>query len=119
MVDYKEIIAWLLGASIAVVWISFGILGAGNMIFLAVAIDLTILFGTMSGGLIAVSQNKIEYKEAIGWLFGAFIPVAWISYALIDPGDLVLLVIALALTILFGTLSGGFIALSKKKSKEF
>ena len=56
-----------------------------------------------------------DYKELVGWVFGAIIPVAWISYAILGPGNMIFLVIALAITILCGTLSGGFIALSKKK----
>lgn len=118
MVDYKEVIGWMLGAAIAVVWIAYALLGPGNMVFLVVAIDLTILLGTLSGGLIALSKKTIDYKEAIAWLLGAAIPVAWISWALLGPGNLVFLVIAIALTILLGTLSGGLISLSKKKPKE-
>ncbi|MFX1593931.1 MAG: hypothetical protein ACFFB6_01480 [Promethearchaeota archaeon] len=117
MVDYKEVIGWLLGAGIAVAWIAWALLTPGNMTFLAVAISLTILFGTASGGLIAISQNKADYKEVIGWLLGASIGVAWIIWALVCPGNMVGLVIALAITILFGTLSGGLIALNKKKAK--
>ena len=57
MVDYKEVIGWILGAAIAVVWISFALLGPGNMVFLVIAISLTILLGTLSGGLIALSKK--------------------------------------------------------------
>jgi hypothetical protein len=114
LTDYKEVIGWLFGAAIAVVWISYALLGVGSMLFLVVAIDITILFGTLSGGFIAVSKNKNDYKEIIGWLLGAAIAVVWVSYALLGPGDMVFLVVAIALTILFGTLSGGLIALSKK-----
>ena len=64
LVDYKEIIGWLLGASIAVVWIGYALLGPGNMVFLVVALALTILLGTLSGGLLALSKNKNEYKES-------------------------------------------------------
>jgi len=117
LVDYKEVIGWLLGASIAVVWISYALLGLGNILFLVVALTLTILFGTSSGGLIALSKKKNDYKEVIGWLLGAAIAVAWISYALLGPGNMVFLVVAIALTILLGTLSGGLITLSKKKTK--
>ena len=118
MVDYKEVISWLLGATIAVVWIAYALLGPGNMVFLVIALALTILLGTLTGGLIAISKNKKDYKEVIGWLFGAAISVIWISYALLMPGNMVFLVIALALTILLGTLTGGLISLSKKKIKE-
>ncbi|UCC19478.1 MAG: hypothetical protein JSV62_15475, partial [Promethearchaeota archaeon] len=72
------------------------------------------LFGTASGGFIAISQDKASCKDVIGWLLGASIAVAWIIWALVTPGDMVGLVIALAITILFGTLSGGLIALSSK-----
>jgi hypothetical protein len=115
--DYKEVIGWILGAAIAIVWIAFGLLGAGNMLFLVVALALTIILGTASGGLIAISKNKSDYKEVIGWLCGASIAVSWITYALLDPGNMILLVVALALTILLGTIAGGLIALNKKKGK--
>ena len=114
LVDYKEVIGWLLGAAIAVVWISYALLGAGCMVFLVVAISLTILLGTASGGLIAISKEKNDWKEVVGWLLGAAIPVGWISWALLDPGNMVLLVVAIALSILLGTASGGLLALSKK-----
>jgi len=118
LVDYKEVIGWLLGAAIAVVWISYALLGAGNMLFLAVAISLTILFGTASGGLIALSKKESDYKEVIGWMLGAAVAVPWVSFALLGLlGNMVFLVVAISLTILFGTLSGGLIALSKKKTK--
>ena len=111
MVDYKEVIGWLLGSAIGVVWISFALLGAGNRMFLAVAISLTILLGVSSGGVIALSKKTNNYKEVIGWLLGAAIGVVWISFALIY-GDTVSLVVAISLTILLGTSSGGLIALS-------
>ena len=114
MTDYKEIIGWVFGATIAVAWISFALLGPGNMIFLVVALSITIICGTLSGAFTALGRDKIEYKEAIGWVFGAVIPVAWIIYALLGSGNMVLLVVALTVTILCGTISGGLIALSKK-----
>jgi len=117
LVDYKEVIGWLLGAGIPVAWIAWALLTPGNMVGLVVALAITILFGTASGGLIALSQDKIDWKEAIGWLLGASIAVAWIAWALIEPGNMVGLVVALAITILFGTASGGLIALSKKQTK--
>ena len=110
--NLKKLIGELLGASIAVVWIAFAILGAGNLIFLAVAISLTILLGTLSGGFIALSEKKNVLKEVLGWLFGASIAVVWICYALIAPGDMLFLVVAISLTILFGVISGGLIKLS-------
>lgn len=75
----KTLIGELLGALIAVVWIAFAFLGAGNMLFLVVAISLTILLGTVSGGLIALSKKEVDVKEVIGWLFGAAIGVVWVS----------------------------------------
>ncbi len=117
LTDIKEVIGWLLGAVIAVAWITWALLWPGNMVGLVVALAITILCGTASGGLIALSKDKIDWKEAVGWVLGAAIAVAWISWALLDPGNMMGLVIALAITILLGTASGGLIALSKKKSK--
>ena len=58
--NYKRLIGEMLGAAIAVVWISFALLGAGNMVFLVVAISLTILLGVLSGGLIKLSTKTQE-----------------------------------------------------------
>ncbi|MGB5910079.1 MAG: hypothetical protein WBH31_02680 [Promethearchaeia archaeon] len=58
LVDYKEVLGWLSGAAIAVVWISYALLSAGNTMFLVVAISLTILLGTLSGGLIKLSTKS-------------------------------------------------------------
>ena len=112
MYDVKRLVGEILGAAIAVVWIIFAFFGAGNMIFLAIAISLTILLGTISGGLFAMGEDKKNWKEILGWFFGACIAVAWICFALIAPGDMVFLVVAISLTILFGVLSGGLIKLS-------
>jgi hypothetical protein len=117
LVGYKEVIGWLLGAAIPVAWIAWALLTPGNMLGLAIALGITILCGTASGGMIALSQDKIDWKEAVGWVLGACIAVAWIAWALVDPGNMVGLVVALAITILFGTASGGLIALSKKQTK--
>ena len=114
MVDSKEVIGWLFGATIPVAWIVYALLGPANMLLLVVALSITILCGTISGAFIALGQDKIEYKEAIGWVSGAIIPVSWIIFAILGPGNMVLLVVALAVTILCGTISGGLIALSKK-----
>lgn len=111
MYNYKRLIGELFGAAIAVVWILFAFLGAGNFIFLAIAISLTILFGVLSGGFIRSSN----YKRFLGELFGAAIAVVWICFALIAPGDMLFLVVAISLTILFGVLAGGLIKLSKEK----
>ena len=114
MYNYKTLVGELLGAAIAVVWIAYAFLGLGNMVFLVVAISLTILLGTLSGGLIALSKKEKVFKEILGWLFGAAIAVVWISYALLDPSNMLFLVVAISLTILFGVLSGGLIKLSAK-----
>lgn len=112
--NYKTLIGELLGAAIAVVWIAFALVGRGSMVFLVIAIDLTILLGTLSGGLIGLSKKEVNYKEVLGWLFGASIGVTWITWAILYPGDMLGLVIAISLTILFGVLSGGLIKLSGK-----
>jgi len=113
----KKLVGELLGALIAVAWIAWALIWPGNMVGLVVVLAITILCGTASGGFIALSQNKIDWKEALGWVLGAAIAVAWISWALLDPGNMMGLVVALAITILFGTASGGLIALSKKQAK--
>ena len=110
----KTLIGELLGAAIAVVWIAFAFLGAGSTLFLVVAISLTILLGTLSGGLIALSKKEVDFKEVLGWLFGASIGVVWGAYALLDPSNMLFLVVAISLTIVFGVLSGGLIKLSAK-----
>ena len=114
MYNSKTLIGEILGAAIAVVWIAFAFLGAGNMLFLVVAISLTILLGALSGGFIALSKKEVDYKEVLGWLFGAAIGVVWVAYALLDPSNMLFLVVAISLTIVFGVLSGGLIKLSAK-----
>jgi len=116
--NYKTLIGELLGAAIAVVWIAFAFLGAGSALFLVVAISLTILLGTLSGGLIGLSKKEVDYKEVLGWLFGASIGVVWVAYALLDPGNMLFLVVAISLTIVFGVLSGGLIKLSSKNKES-
>ncbi|MFX0025515.1 MAG: hypothetical protein ACFE8M_03810 [Candidatus Hermodarchaeota archaeon] len=71
MVDYKEVIGWVLGAAIGIVWISYGLLVGlldyfTGRVFLVVAISLTILLGVLSGGFIAVSKKTSDYKAVIG-----------------------------------------------------
>jgi hypothetical protein len=112
--NYKQLIGELLGAAIAVAWIAWALIWPGNIVGLVIALNLTIIFGTLSGGILAISKEKIDYKEALGWLFGAAIAVAWVTWALLCPGNMVGLVIAIAVSIIFGTLSGGLIELSKK-----
>jgi hypothetical protein len=60
---YKMLLGQLFGAAIAVVWISWALLGAGNMVFLVVAISLTILLGILSGGLIKLSRTQENTKS--------------------------------------------------------
>ena len=112
MYNYKRLVGELLGAAIAVVWIAFALLGSGDRLFLVVAISLTILFGVISGGLIGLSKKKNDYKEVLGWLLGASIGVVWVAYALLDPSNMIFLVVAISLTLVFGVLSGGLIKLS-------
>jgi len=116
--NYKNLLSELLGVAIAVVWISFAILGAGNMVFLVVAISLTIIFGVLSGGLIALNKNKVGYKEVVGWLLGAAIAIVWICFAILGAGNMVFLVVAISLTIIFGVLSGGLIKLNAKTKEN-
>lgn len=113
MYNYKTLVGEVLGAVIAVVWIAFAFFGAGNIVFLVVAMGLTILMGTLSGGLIALSKKENALKEVIGWVFGAAIAVVWVAYALLAPWNMIFLVIAISLTLVFGVLSGGLIKLSK------
>ncbi|MFX1340316.1 MAG: hypothetical protein ACFFDK_17030 [Promethearchaeota archaeon] len=95
------------------------------MVFLAIAISLTILLGVLSGGFLKLSKKDEEnkeilynYKRLVGELVGAAIAVVWICWALIVPGNLFLLAIAISLTILLGVLSGGFLKLSKKDEES-
>ena len=118
MVDSKKLVGELLGAFIAVAWITWALLWPGDMVGLVIALAITILCGTLVGGLFAISENKIDYLEAVGWVLGAAIGVTWITWAILWPGDMVGLVVALTITILCGTLAGGLIGTSKKKSKE-
>jgi len=116
--NYKRLIGELFGAAIAVVWIAFGLLGAGNLVFLVVAISLTILFGALSGGLIGIGKKENNYKEVFGWFFGAAIAVVWVAFGLLGAGDMVFLFVAISLTIVFGVLSGGFIKLGSKSKED-
>ena len=65
--NYKRLVSELLGASIGVVWIWFSFLVVlyGNvLLFLAVAISLTILLGVLSGGFRKLSKNDEEGAKA-------------------------------------------------------
>ena len=114
MYNAKTLFGELLGVAIAIVWIAFAFLGAGSRLFLVVAISLTILLGTLSGGFIALSKKEVDYKEVLGWLFGAAIAIVWVAYALLDSSNMLFLVVAISLTLVFGVLSGGLIQLSAK-----
>ncbi|GAG85079.1 unnamed protein product, partial [marine sediment metagenome] len=109
MYNYKKLIGELFGAVIAVAWITWALLWPGNMVGLVIAISITILLGTISGGLLRATINN---KRLIGELLGAAIAVVWVSWALLTPGNMLGLVIALSLTIVFGTISGGLLKLS-------
>ena len=65
MYNSKTLIGELLGVAIAVVWIAFAFLGAGNMLFLVVVISLTILLGTLSGGLYGISKKAKQSAKTI------------------------------------------------------
>jgi hypothetical protein len=92
-------------------------------VFLVVALSITILFGTLSGGFIELSKNKNNYKEVTGWVLGASIGVVWVAFGLLYSmlgvfEGRVFLVVAIALSVLLGTLSGGLIELSKKENAK-
>ena len=56
----KRLIGELLGATIAVVWVCFAFLVVlfGNvLVFLLIAISLTILLGVLSGGFLKLSKQ--------------------------------------------------------------
>ena len=114
MYNYKRLVGEIFGAAIAIVWITFGLLGAGNLIFLVVAISLTILFGVLSAGFIGIGKKEVSFKEVLGWFFGAAIAVIWVAFGILGAGDMLFLVVAISLTILFGVLSGGLIKLGSK-----
>jgi hypothetical protein len=78
--NYKRLVGELLGAAIAVIWICYALLGLGNMVFLVVALSLTILLGTLSGGFIALNIKKNDYKEIVGWLLGAVKAIVYLKY---------------------------------------
>jgi len=59
-------------------------------------------------------EDLYNKKRLSGELLGATIPVVWICWALIVPGNLLFLAVAISLTILLGVLSGGFLKLSKQ-----
>lgn len=58
--NYKQLIGELLGAAIAIVWICYALIAPENMVFLAVAISLTILLGVLSGGFLKLSKEDKE-----------------------------------------------------------
>ena len=65
MYNNKRLIGELLGATIPVVWIIWALVGAGNVVGLAVAISLTILLGVLSGGFIKLSTITKENAKII------------------------------------------------------
>ena len=63
--NYKRLVGELLGAAIAIVWIWFAflvVLFGYVLVFLGIAISLTILFGVLSGGFLKLSKQD-EEKE--------------------------------------------------------
>ena len=56
----KRLVGELFGACIAIVWVCYALIAPDNMVFLAVAISLTILFGVLSGGLMKLSAEAKE-----------------------------------------------------------
>lgn len=58
-----------------------------------------------------------NWKEVLGVLFGVLIGVVWIGFALLGSNDMVILFIAIALTMIFGTLSGGLFVMSYQVKK--
>jgi hypothetical protein len=61
--NYKRLVGELLGALIAVVWICFAFLVVlfGNvLVFLMIAISLTIILGVLSGGFLKLSKQDEE-----------------------------------------------------------
>jgi len=63
-------------------------------------------------------EDLYNYKRLVGELLGAAIAIVWICYALITPGNMVFLAVAISLTILLGVLSGGFLKLSKEDKES-
>jgi len=132
--NYKRLVGEVLGAAVAVVWIMFVFLVVvmigSVLLLLAVAISLTLILGVLSDGFLKLSKKDEEnkedlynYKTLVAELLGAGVPVVWICWALLVPGNLLFLSIAISLTILLGVLSGGFLKLSKNdqegaKTKE-
>ncbi|MFW9824606.1 MAG: hypothetical protein ACFFE4_16810 [Candidatus Thorarchaeota archaeon] len=60
MDNWKEIIGALLGVLIAVVWLAFAMIGFH--VFYAIA--LTMVFGTLSGGMYALSAKQKENNKS-------------------------------------------------------
>lgn len=59
-----------------------------------------------------------NWKEVLGALFCVLIGVVWIGFALLGPSDMVILFYAIALTMVFGTLSSGFYVMSFQEKKR-
>ena len=59
-----------------------------------------------------------NWKEVIGALFGVLIGVVWLGYVLIGPGDIMFLFVAIALTMVFGTISGGLYSISAQSKNQ-
>ena len=59
-------------------------------------------------------KNLDNYLEVIGALLGVFIAIVWLGFAMLGFH----VFFAIALTMVLGTLSGGFYALSAKKKEK-
>ena len=64
MNTWKEIIGGLLGVLIAVLWVSYGLIAPGSMVFLAIAIGGTLILGTLSGGLFEMAKTDKAKQSA-------------------------------------------------------
>jgi uncharacterized protein YacL len=58
------------------------------------------------------------WKEIIGAILGVLIAVLWVSYAVIAPGSMLFLAIAIVGTIILGILTGGLYAMAKKEKSN-
>ena len=59
--NWKEVVGALLGVFIAVVWLAFAMIGF-NVFF---AIALTLVLGTLSGGLYGISKKAKQSAKTI------------------------------------------------------
>jgi hypothetical protein len=62
--NWKEVLGALFCVLIGVVWIGFALLGTSNMVILFFVIALTMVFGTLSGGLYAMSYQEKKREKS-------------------------------------------------------